>query len=151
MTLPATAQENNMSKLTDLIERMKELGDELDALEEQAKPLQKEYDQLRLELIPGEMAEEDIRSVTGGFGRCTLTSDLYVTVKNKGAMHMWLNDTDNEAMIVPTVNAQTLKAFCKEQLAKAAKIEDPEEAAKVLPPEEVLKVTPFSRAVIYTK
>jgi len=140
MTLPPT-KENTMSKLTDLIERMKELGDELDALEEQAKPLQKEYDQLRLELIPGEMAEEDIRSVTGGFGRCTLTSDLYVTVKNKAAMHAWLEETGNDAMIVPTVNAQTLKAFCKEQLNK-----DDE-----LPDEEVLKVTPFSRAVIYTK
>jgi len=130
-----------MSKLTDLIERMKELGDELDDLDEQKKPLQKEYDDLRLNLIPSEMAEEDIRSMTGGFGRCTLTSDLYVTVKNKAGLHTWLEETDNEAMIVPTVNAQTLKAFCKEQLAKG----DPE----LLPEDEVLKLTPFSRAVIY--
>lgn len=131
-----------MSKLTDLIERMKSLGEQLDDLEEQAKPLQKEYDQLRLELIPSEMAEEDIRSLTGGFGRCTLTGDVYVTVKDKAAMHKWLNETDNESLIVPTVNAQSLKAFVKEQLSK----EDGD-----LPGEEVLKVTPFSRAVIYTK
>ena len=131
-----------MSKLTDLIERMKELGEKLDELAEEAKPIQKEYDQLRLDLIPGEMAEEDIRSVTGGFGRCTLTGDLYVTVKDKSRMHAWLNDTGNEALIVPTVNAQSLKAFCKEQLNK----KDGE-----LPEEEVLKVTPFSRAVIYVK
>ena len=131
-----------MSKLTDLIDRMKKLGEQLDDLEAEAKPIQKEYDQLRLELIPSQMAEEDIRSVTGGFGRCTLTGDLYVTVKDKGQMHKWLNDTGNEALIVPTVNAQSLKAFCKEQLSK----EDGE-----LPTEEVLKVTPFSRAVIYVK
>jgi len=130
-----------MSKLTDLIERMKELGDDLDRLDEEKKPIQKEYDELRLIHIPSFMAEEDIRSVTGGFGRCTLTSDLYVTVKNKTEMHAWLNETGNEALIVPTVNAQSLKAFCKEQLSKHNE----------LPDEEVLKVTPFSRAVIYTK
>lgn len=127
-----------MTILTDLIEQMKELGEQLDALEEQRKPLQKEYDRLRLEAIPSEMAQEDITSMTGGFGRCTLTSDLYVSAPDKRTLHQWLNETGNEALIQPTVNAQSLKAFCKEQMRKGIEL-----------PDGILKVTPFSRAVIY--
>lgn len=126
--------------LNALIARMKLLGEQLDDLEDQRKPIQKEYEQLRLELIPSAMAEEDITSIKGGFGRCTLTSDLYVSVLEgkKQALHSWLEENGHEAMIQPTVNAQTLKAFCKEQMKEGNEL-----------PEEVLKVTPFSRAVIY--
>jgi hypothetical protein len=119
---------------------MKELGEQLDELEEQRKPLQKEYDRLRLEVIPSEMAEEDITSLTGGFGRCTLTSDIWVSNPDKQGLHSWLKDTGNEALIQPTVNAQSLKAFIKEQMKKGNEL-----------PDGILKVTPFSRAVIYTK
>lgn len=127
-------------KLTDLIEEMKALSDRLDALEQERKPLQAEYDRLRLEAIPSAMAEEDITSLKGSWGRCTLTSDLYVSTPNKAGLHQWLIETDNEALIVPTVNAQTLKAFCKEQINNGVEM-----------PEELLKITPFSRAVIYVK
>jgi hypothetical protein len=129
-----------MSDLTDLIEEMKELGNEIDALDEQKKPLQKRYDELRLELIPSSMAEEDITSMTGGFGRCTLTSDLYVSAPNKPALHEWLESSGNGDLIQPTVNAQTLKAFVKEQMKNENEL-----------PDGLLKVTPFSRAVIYVK
>jgi hypothetical protein len=123
-----------------LIDRMKELGDQLDDLEEQRKPLQKEYDELRLEAIPSAFAEDDITSLKGGFGRCTLTSDLYVSVKEgqKQRLHSWLEDGGNGSMIQPTVNAQSLKAFIKEQMKSGVDI-----------PDEILKVTPFSRAVLY--
>lgn len=126
--------------LNKLIARMKELGEQLDDLEDQRKPIQKEYEQLRLELIPSAMAEEDITSIKGGFGRCTLTSDLYVTVQEgqKQALHSYLEESGHEAMIQPTVNAQTLKAWCKEQMKAGVEL-----------PENILKVTPFSRAVIY--
>lgn len=129
-----------MSHLTDLIERMKALGDQLDAIDEERKPIQKEYDQLRLEAIPSAMAEEDIRSLTGGFGRCTLTGDLYVSAPDKMKLHNWLKESGNESLIQPTVNAQSLKAFVKEQMSKDAEL-----------PEDVLNITPFSRAVIYVK
>lgn len=127
-----------MSHLTDLIDHMKEVQDELAALESKRKPLQKELDQLRLTDIPAEMAEEDITSVTGGFGRCTLTSDLYVQVQDKEALFDWLENSGNGDMIQPTVNAQSLKAFCKEQLREGTQL-----------PDDTLKLTPFSRAVIY--
>lgn len=129
-----------MSNLTDLIERMKALGDQLDALDEERKPLQKEYDALRLEAIPSAMAEEDIRSISGGFGRCTLTGDIYLSAPDKQKLHDWLRDSGNDSLIQPTVNAQSLKAFVKEQMGKDAEL-----------PEDVLKITPFSRAVIYVK
>jgi len=129
-----------MSALTDLIDRMKELGEELDALEEQRKPLQKEYDQLRLDAIPSQMAEEDITSLKGSWGRCTLTSDLYVSAPNKVALHAWLEESENASLIQPTVNAQSLKAFVKEQINKGNDI-----------PDGLLNITPFSRAVIYAK
>lgn len=129
-----------MTALTDLIQRMKTLGEQLGAIDEERKPLQKEYDRLRLEAIPSAMAEEDIRSLTGGFGRCTLTGDLYVSAPDKQALHDWLRESGNDALIQPTVNAMSLKAFCKEQMDKGREL-----------PEGVLKITPFSRAVIYTK
>ena len=129
-----------MSQLTNLIEEMQSLGDRLDALDAEKKPLQAEYDRLRLEAIPSAMAEEDITSMTGGFGRCTLTSDLYVSAPNKAALHDWLNESGNGDLIQPTVNAQTLKAFVKEQMKNDVEL-----------PDGLLKVTPFSRAVIYVK
>lgn len=129
-----------MTAITDLIEEMKSLGDRLDALDAEKKPLQAEYDRLRLEAIPSAFAEEDITSVTGGFGRCTLTSDLYVSAPNKQALHEWLESSGNGDLIQPTVNAQTLKAFVKEQMKAETEL-----------PDGLLKVTPFSRAVIYVK
>lgn len=129
-----------MSHLTDLIDRMKDVQGELAILENQRKPLQKELDTLRLTEIPAEMAEEDVRSLTGGFGRCTLVSDLYVQVLEKEGLMDWLEGAGHGDMIVPTVNAQTLKAFCKEQMKEGVEL-----------PEDTLKLTPFSRAVLYPK
>lgn len=129
-----------MTDLTNLIARMKELGEELDELDEKRKPLAKEYEDLRLVLIPSAMAEEDITSLKGSWGRCTLTSDLYSSVipGQKAALFDWLESEGAESLIQPTVNAQTLKAYLKERLKNDEDI-----------PETILKVTPFSRAVIY--
>jgi len=127
-----------MSKLTDLVNEMDRIRAQMDRMDAIWKPLQKRYDELRLAEIPAEMAEEDVRSITGGFGRCTLQSDLHVSAPDKLVLHEWLTETGNESLIIPTVNAQTLKAFCKEQMENGAEL-----------PETVLKITPFSRAVIY--
>jgi len=127
-----------MSKLTDLIKEMDGVRAKLDGLDLLWKPLQKRYDELRLNDIPAEMADEDVRSITGDFGRCTLQSDLHVSAPDKMKLHSWLEETGNGSLIIPTVNAQTLKAFCKEQMTNGTEL-----------PESVLKVTPFSRAIIY--
>lgn len=128
------------SELVTVIKRMKAVGEQLDALDVISKSLQADYDKLRLFDIPNTMAEDDLTSIKGEFGRCTLTSDLNVSVKDRAKLHEWLEDSGNGDMIVPTVNYQTLKAFCKEQMRK----EDGE-----LPDETIVVTTPFSRAVIY--
>lgn len=126
--------------LVKLIEEMKELGDAIDELNEAKKGLQSRYDQLRLFDIPAAMAEAgDMRSTTGAFGRCTLQTDLGVKVLgSKQELHQWLIDGGNGALIVPTVNAQTLKAFVKEQMINGETI-----------PETLIEAKPFSRAVLY--
>lgn len=123
------------------INKMKQLKAELDEIDEYRKALQAEYDKYRLHEIPNMMAEnDDLRSITGEFGRCTLTSDLSVKVKDKIELHKWLEDSGNGSLIVPTVNAQTLKAFVKEQLQRGEQL-----------PEEILAISPFVRAVLYPK
>lgn len=124
--------------LLDLIMEMKELDAKLDKVNEYRKQLLERYDFLRQVEIPNQMAEQDITSLKGEWGRCTLTSDLYVSAPDKRTLHAWLEETGNGSLIVPTVNAQTLKAFCKEQMRKGEEL-----------PDGVLKITPLSRAVIY--
>lgn len=128
-----------MALLTDKIIEMRALQDQMDVLDDQLKALRRDYDHLRLIEIPNIMSEQnDVRSITGVFGRCTLTSDLHVSAPDKFALHEWLKDTGNSALIVPTVNAQTLKAFVKEQMIAGTTL-----------PENILKISPFSRAVLY--
>lgn len=129
-----------MSQLIDLIMEMKSLQDDLDAIAESKKEIQDRYDKLRLFEIPAVMAEmESATSVKGAFGRCTLTTDLGVKVLvDKGTLHQYLKDSGNEALIVPTVNAQTLKAFVKEQMINGRPV-----------PDNIVEARPFSRAVLY--
>lgn len=129
--------------LRERILRMEALQNEIDALKDVLAPLVEEYDRIRLYDIPNMMAEQDIRSISGVFGskgRCTLQGDLNVKVVEKMMLHAWLEDTGNGALIVPTVNHQTLKAFCKEQILNGVEL-----------PEDVVQVQPFSRAVLYVK
>lgn len=128
-------------ELIPAIMKMKELRELIDDLEDQAKALRVEFDQLRLHDIPNLMAENgDMRSLTGDFGRCTLTGDLTVKVKDKLELHRWLEESGNGSLIVPTVNAQTLKAFVKEQMQGGEHL-----------PEEIITISPFVRAVLYQK
>lgn len=124
--------------LMDDIMRMQELGKMMDELEDCIKPLRMEYDRLRLFDIPNAMAEQETTSVKGPWGRCTLTADLTVKVEDKLRLHGWLEETGFKDMIVPTVNAQTLKAFVKEQLGNGSPL-----------PDEIITINPFSRAVLY--
>lgn len=129
-----------MSILTENILKMKALKAEIDKLDDEKKFLQEQYDKLRLFDVPNEMAEQDLTSIRGEWGRCTLTGDLTVKVLDKQGLHVWLQAEGFGDLIVPTVNAQTLKSFAKEQLREGI----------VFPP-EVAEVNPFSRAVLYAR
>lgn len=126
--------------LIDMILEMKSLQAELDELNEAKRVLQERYDKLRLFDIPAAMAEQnDVRSITGEFGRVTLQTDLSVKVLvDKAVLHQYLNDSGNGDLIVPTVNAQTLKAFVKEQMINGTPV-----------PDSIIEAKPFSRAVLY--
>lgn len=126
--------------LIESILRMKELDKLMSELDDVKKPLQAEYDKLRLHDIPNAMAEQDTTSIKGEWGRCTLTADLSVKVEDKLRLHEWLEQTGFKDLIVPTVNAQTLKSFVKEQIGNGSEL-----------PEEIIKISPFSRAVLYAK
>lgn len=126
--------------LVDLIMEMKKLQEDLDAIKEAEKTVRERYDALRLYEIPAAMAEQnDVRSITGEFGRVTLTTDMGVKVLgSKEDLHRYLEETGNGSLIVPTVNAQTLKAFVKEQII-----------AGRVPPPSLIDAKPFVRAVLY--
>ena len=123
-----------------LILEMKILQENIDILDDRMKVLRGKYDQLRLFDIPNTMAEtNDMRSINGDWGRCTLTSDMHVKVEDKQGLHRWLEESGNGSLIVPTVNAQTLKAFVKEQIVNGNELPS------------ILTVSPFTRAVLYKK
>lgn len=124
--------------LKDKIAEMKALKERIDKGEELLKQLREQYDKLRLFTVPEAMMEQDMTSIRGEFGRCTLQGDLTVKVFDKEKLHEWLEGSGFGALIVPTVNAQTLKSFVKEQ-----------QGAGTMLPEDILQVNPFTRAVLY--
>ena len=129
------------TQLTDKILEMRVLQERMDKGKELMKSLQAQYDKLRLDVIPGIMSESDMTSTKGAFGRCTLTGDMHVKVGDKVALHGWLTDNGFGDLIVPQVNAQTLKSFVKEQTIAGG---------GVCPlPESIVKIEPFTRAVLY--
>lgn len=127
--------------LIDKIMEMKALQARMDKGKALLSELQEQYDKLRLFDIPNMMAEQDTTSVKGQWGRCTLTGDLTVKVLDKAGLHEWLESNEFGDLIVPQVNAQTLKAFIKEQLIAGGGV------APV--PETIVTINPFSRAVLY--
>lgn len=129
------------STLMQKIMRMKELQARMDKGKALMAELQAEYDKLRLFDVPNEMAEQDITSTKGEWGRCTLTGDLTVKVNDKDGLHNWLRKNNFGDLIVPQVNSQTLKAWVKEQMQNGGGV--------VPVPDSIIVVNPFSRAVLY--
>ena len=130
-----TAQEKD--PLYQNILNLKELQRRMEILDQRKKELQAEIDRLRLHEIPNEMAARDTTSLKGEWGRCTLTSDLSVSVSDQTTLQAWLQENGFGDLIKPTVNSSTLKAWVKEQLGSGTDMPD------------VIKYSPFSRAVLY--
>lgn len=116
-----------------------------DDLEEKLKEVNAEYDVLRLELMPTLLEDQGLENVKmadfygpGESARVQVAADLYVKVPKEytESFHKWLKKNKLGALIQPTINSSTLKAFTKGRI----------EAGKKLP--EGLKVTPFTRASI---
>jgi len=125
--------------LTEVVEVMSMLHDQLESVKAVKAKLQSAYDYVRIGRVPELMDEQGIRNITlEGIGRVTLTADAYVSVPadNRQIFHHWLTDNGYSDLISETVNSSTLKAWCMRRVKEG---ED-------LP--EMVKFTPYSRASI---
>lgn len=126
--------------LLEQVRQMKQLQEHKEVSEALLKEYNAELDVLRLETIPERMETDGVENVRyEGIGRVSLTGDLYVSVKagEKESLFGWLKKRKLQDLIVPQINASTLKAFIK------GRIKDGKEF-----PQDFLNVTPYTRASI---
>lgn len=126
--------------IEDIIRAMKALMARRDEADEILKGINKEFDYLRLSLIPKIFEDRGIANMKiADVGRVNLTADIYASIPadKREEAYQWLSDTGHGDLIGSTVNASTLKAFLKGQLLKGEEL-----------PEGLFKVTPFTRASI---
>jgi hypothetical protein len=125
--------------IVELAAFMNTIRAELDQLKEKSTSLQKEYDALRLNIIPEKMDEQDITNITiEGVGRLGLTSDVYASIDDQEKAFTWLRENRRGDIIKETINSSSLKATIKEIIKNGREI---------IPP-GLFKITPFTRASI---
>lgn len=125
-------------QLTMLAKRMRQLDELHDALDIVRKALNSEYDIIKLKQLPDLMNEMELRTFTvEGAGRVQLGGDVYASIAadNKEKAYEWLRENNYGSLISETVNASTLKAWCKEGTEQGREM-----------PEELFKITPYTRA-----
>lgn len=93
------------AKLRQINEQIKEAREALDEMEKR----------LSREQVPGTMRSHGIKTITvEGVGRVSLSNRWSASMLDKAMGFQWLRDTGNGALIIETVNAQTLAAFAKD-------------------------------------
>lgn len=126
--------------LVDLVHAMSTLQNRKEAMEDQLKLINKEFDFLRITKIPAVMEEDGVERINvTGIGRVSLTADMHVSVKadQKAAFFEWLRDNGRGDLLQENVNPSTLKATVKGMFKKGEEI-----------PDTLLNVSPFTRASI---
>lgn len=124
----------------DIVRAMDQIQKDKEAADEAAKEIGKEFDYLRLKLVPARFEEEGIENLkVEGIGRVSLTGDMHVSIlaANRDAAYDYFRDIGKGSLITESINSSTLKAAVK------AMIKGGEEV-----PEALIKVTPFTRASI---
>lgn len=137
--------ENEFSKydsqtLVELVHAMSTLQNRKEAVEDQLKIINKEFDFLRITKIPSKMEEDGVDRINvTGVGRVSLTADMHVSVKaeQKERFFEWLRDNGRGDLLQENVNPSTLKAAVKGMYRNGEEI-----------PEDLLNVSPFTRASI---
>lgn len=128
---------------TDALKLMDETHKFKERVAEMVKsPIEKVYDILRFTVVPEVFNDNDVTALSlEGIGRCNLIDDISVSVikEQKEAFQTWLIEHEFEDLISQTVNAQTLAAFLRRQMAA----ED-----GVIPPADMVRITPVTRAQI---
>jgi hypothetical protein len=141
----STEQTNEYSQydgltLVDLVHAMSTLQNRKEAMEDQLKLINKEFDFLRITKIPTVMEEDGVDRINvTGIGRVSLTADMHVSVKadQKAAFFEWLRDNGRGDLLQENINPSTLKATVKGMFKKGEDI-----------PDTLLNVSPFTRASI---
>ena len=141
----STEQSNEFAKYdglnaVDLVRSMHEIQRRKEALEDDLKKINGEFDFLRITRIPAQMQDEGIERLSvAGVGRVSLTADMHVSVKagEREKFFDWLRDNGRSDLIQENVNASTLKAAVKRMFANGEEV-----------PEDMLNVSPFTRASI---
>ena len=128
------------AELEAVIRAMKLLSTDKESAEETLKGINKEYDYLRLSLIPKLFEDRGVSNMTmPEIGRVQLAADIYASIPadRREEAYQWLDDNGFGDLITNTVNASTLKAFLKRRVVAGEEI-----------PDGLFKVTPFTRASI---
>jgi hypothetical protein len=126
--------------VVELIESMYSLQQRKEAIEDQLKAINKEYDFLRITKVPQKMEDEGIERLSvAGVGRVSLTADMHVSIKasQRERFYEWLRDNGRTDLLQETINPSTLKAAVKGMYKSGEEV-----------PEDLLNVSPFTRASI---
>lgn len=110
-----------------------------EAMEEELKDINAEFDVLRFELVPGKMEDDGVETVNyDGIGRVSTSADIRLVLlkSNQPKFYSWLKKHKLQDLMTTTINASTLKSWVKERL----------KANKEVP--DVITVTPITRASI---
>lgn len=123
-----------------LLREFKAAKDLKEAADFLAKEAGRQYDFLRLALVPERFDSEGISNMkVDGVGRVQLASDLYAGII-KGSEEKafeWLGDNGRGDLVKQTVNSSSIKAVLKKMLVEGEEI-----------PAELFKAEPFTRASI---
>jgi|SRR5579864_370704 hypothetical protein len=98
--------------------------------------LQKHCDQISQEYIPTMFTNANVKTIkVDDVGRVTVNIRWTASMVDKEVGLGWLRQTNNEGLIIETVNAQTLGSFAKEEVIAGRPL-----------PEEIFKVsaTPYT-------
>lgn len=128
------------SELKDVVERMDLVAIVLNCAKEVKTAVQKEYDTLRMGIIPDLMDKENVGSVTyDHIGKVIVTSDLRVSIPAhvRDSAYKWLRENGHGGLVKETVNASSLKAMAKDIMLEGSAL-----------PDDLFKVSPYSRASI---
>lgn len=127
-------------KLLPLVQAMRDVQRRKEALEEDLKNVNAEFDVLRFECIPERMELDQVERISyEGIGRVSLTADIRLNVlaANRGNLFTWFRKNKLSDLISEQVNPSTLKAWVKKRIVEGKPY-----------PSELLNVTPITRASI---
>ena len=104
-------------KLVDFARRLRVYKDKKDQLKDDLKELNKTLEVFNKEFVELMQDNEISTFKVDKAGTCYIEPDIYPDVVDSIAFIKWLDDNGFGSLAVRTVHPQTLKSFCKEQLA----------------------------------